>query len=150
MDMAVVNDVVDLGATEIWTLDNQTSLAHSWHIHDIHFWVTEVIDGSINMLNPNEYPEIFKGPKDNVLVQPGWKLSYITTFSDFVTPIVATSSYMYHCHVRPHEDKGMLGTFVVWDGSTDVEENDLSSISTASTTKSCTRCSLFTWSQHQN
>jgi len=132
MDMTVVNDVVDLGATEIWTLDNKTNIAHPWHIHDIHFWVTEVIDADGNMLNPNDHPEIFKGPKDNVLVQPGWKLSYITTFSDFGVPdpTDATNSYMYHCHILPHEDKGMMGTFVVWDGTpVDVDELDPSSIS---------------------
>jgi bilirubin oxidase len=117
MDMAVVNDTVLAGATEIWTLENTTNIAHPWHIHDIHFWVTEIIDASGNMLNPDDHPEIFKGPKDNVLVQPGWKLSYITTFADYSTPLAATNSYMYHCHILPHEDKGMMGTFVVWDGT---------------------------------
>jgi len=119
MDMMVVNDVVMLDSTEVWTLDNQTSNGHPWHIHDIHFWVTEVIDAAGNMLNPDDYPAIFKGPKDNVLVQPGWKLSYITTFSTFgvADPTDPTNSYMYHCHILPHEDKGMMGTFVVWDGT---------------------------------
>jgi bilirubin oxidase len=126
MDMTVVNDVVNLDATEIWTLDNQTDIAHPWHIHDIHFWVTEVIDSNGVALNKNDYPQIFAGPKDNVLVQPGWKLSYITTFSDFGTAVLPTNSYMYHCHILPHEDRGMMGTFVVWDGSTDVEEDELS------------------------
>ena len=128
MDMAVVNDVVDLGATEIWTLDNQTNIAHPWHIHDIHFWVTEVIDANGDPLNKIDYPQIFAGPKDNVLVQPGWKLSYITTFSDFGTAVLPTNSYMYHCHILPHEDHGMMGTFVVWDGTTDIEEDELSTM----------------------
>ncbi|MFT6782159.1 MAG: blue copper oxidase, partial [Saprospiraceae bacterium] len=129
MDMTVVNDVVNMNATEIWTLDNQTPVAHPWHIHDIHFWVTEVIDGSGVPLDKFAHPELFNGPKDNVLVQPGWKLSYITTFSDFSTPVAATNSYMYHCHILPHEDGGMMGTFVVWDGSTDVDEDELSTMS---------------------
>jgi len=131
MDMMVVNDVVMLDDTEIWTIDNQTEVAHPWHIHDIHFWVTEVIDGNGTMLNPDDYPEIFKGPKDNVLVQPGWKLSYITTFSDFGVddPTDPNNSYMYHCHILPHEDKGMMGTFVVWNGTPlDVEESDVSGV----------------------
>jgi len=117
MDMAVVNDTVMAGATEIWTLENTTNIAHPWHIHDIHFWVTQIIDASGNMLDPNDHPEIFKGPKDNVLVKPGWTLSYITTFEDYSTPMAAINSYMYHCHILPHEDKGMMGTFVVWDGT---------------------------------
>lgn len=71
---------------------------------------------------------MFKGPKDNVLIKSSWKLSYITTFSDFVVPNVATNSYLYYCHILPHEDKDMMGTFVVWNRSTDVDENDLSLI----------------------
>jgi len=116
MNMMVVNDVVKLDSTEIWTIDNQTGIGHPWHIHDIHFWVTEVIDSSGNSLNPDDYPQIFKGPKDNVLVMPYWKLSYITTFSDYGTEIAFDSSYMYHCHILPHEDRGMMGQFVVWNG----------------------------------
>ena len=80
-------------------------------------------------LDPAAYPEIFDGPKDNVLVQPGWSLSYITTFGDFGVPAADTmdarNSYMYHCHILPHEDMGMMGTFVVWDGVTSVDEEDL-------------------------
>lgn len=115
MNMTVINDVVKLDSTEIWTIDNTTGIGHPWHIHDIHFWVTEIIENGV-ALDPNNYPELFKGPKDNVLVRPGWKLSYITTFSDFGTEIRFDSSYMYHCHILPHEDRGMMGQFVVWNG----------------------------------
>ena len=127
MNMDSVNDVVLLGDTEIWTLKNETKVAHPWHIHDIHFWVIAVNDENGDALNPDDYPEIFKGPKDNVLVQPGWDLSYITTFSDFgvADTTNANNSYMFHCHILPHEDKGMMGTFVVWDGTTSVDEEDL-------------------------
>lgn len=130
MDMMVVNDVVKLDSTEIWTIDNQTDIAHPWHIHDIHFYVTEIIDENGMALNPTDYPQIFAGPKDNVLVMPGWKLSYIATFGDFGTEIAPDSSYMYHCHILPHEDKGMMGQFVVWNGQgdppTSIEEGELS------------------------
>lgn len=121
MDMMVVNDVVKMDSTEIWTIDNTSDVAHPWHIHDIHFWVTQVVLPSGDIINRNNFPDslisIFAGPKDNVLVQPGWKLSYIATFADFGTPIHPSNSYMYHCHILPHEDKGMMGQFVVWDGS---------------------------------
>jgi bilirubin oxidase len=116
MDMMVVNDVVKVDSTELWTIDNKTDRAHPWHIHDIHFWVTEVLDSFDVSLNPVEYPELFDGPKDNVLVRPGWKLSYIATFDDFGTQVRFDSSYMYHCHILPHEDRGMMGQFVVWNG----------------------------------
>ena len=133
MDMMVVNDVVKVDSTELWTIDNQTDRGHPFHIHHTHFWVTEVIDGNGNALQKDDYPEIFNGPKDNVLVQPDWELSFITTFSDFGTEVAPDSSYMYHCHILPHEDNGMMGQFVVWNGigngwPTSVQNNALSTI----------------------
>ncbi|MEM1357774.1 MAG: multicopper oxidase domain-containing protein, partial [Bacteroidota bacterium] len=116
MDMMVVNDVVKVDSTELWTIDNTTNRGHPWHIHDTHFWVTEIIDANGNALNELDYPEIFDGPKDNVLVQPGWKLTYIASFPDYGTQVAPDSSYMYHCHILPHEDNGMMGQFVVWNG----------------------------------
>ena len=115
MDMMVVNDVVKLDSTEIWTIKNTTGIAHPWHIHDIHFWVTEILENGV-ALDKTLYPQIFDGPKDNVLVMPGWELSYIATFDDFGTEIMPNNSYMYHCHILPHEDNGMMGQFVVWNG----------------------------------
>lgn len=133
MDMMVVNDVVKLDSTELWTIDNQSNRAHPWHIHDIHFWVTEIIDAAGNAVDKASNPQLFAGPKDNVLVQPGWKLSYIATFADYATEVAQDSSYMYHCHILPHEDRGMMGQFVVWNGigngwPTAVRNNELSTI----------------------
>lgn len=133
MDMMVVNDVVKVDSTELWTIDNTTNRGHPWHIHDTHFWVTEIIDADGTPLAPGNYPEIFDGPKDNVLVQPGWKLTYIASFPDYGTQVAPDSSYMYHCHILPHEDRGMMGQFVVWNGigngwPTSVRNNELSTI----------------------
>ncbi|MEL7123506.1 MAG: T9SS type A sorting domain-containing protein, partial [Bacteroidota bacterium] len=61
-------------------------------------------------------------PKDNVMVMPGWKLSIIGTFADYGTAVEPQNSYMYHCHILPHEDKGMMGQFVVTDVLTSVKE----------------------------
>ncbi|MFK7933663.1 MAG: multicopper oxidase domain-containing protein, partial [Saprospiraceae bacterium] len=124
MDMTIVNDTVMLGDTEIWTIKNETNDGHPFHIHDIHFHVTKVLDKDGNEIDPATRPAIFAGPKDNVLVEPGWTLSFVTQFNDFGTPIAPQNSYMYHCHILPHEDRGMMGQFVVWDGSvpTNTEE----------------------------
>ncbi len=150
MNMMVVNDVVNLGDTEVWTINNTTTIAHPWHIHDIHFWVTELVitrdttikdtmmvDGRDTVIMRTEFlrrdtvtwddvPDslayMFKGPKDNVLVQKNWQVSYITTFDDYGTSIAPQNSYMYHCHILPHEDRGMMGQFVVWDGTVNTEE----------------------------
>jgi FtsP/CotA-like multicopper oxidase with cupredoxin domain len=133
MDMMVVNDVVKVDSTELWTIENKTNRGHPWHIHDTHFWVTEVIDADGNSLDHAAHPELFDGPKDNVLVQPFWKLTYIASFPDYGTQVAPDSSYMYHCHILPHEDKGMMGQFVVWNGigsgsPTSIRNNELSTI----------------------
>ncbi len=113
-DMNYVNDTIMLGATEIWTIHNRTNLSHPFHIHDVHFFILDVWDSISG--DYIELPEAFKGPKDNVLVLPGWKLRFVTEFLDWATPISPMNAYMMHCHILPHEDKGMMGQFVVWDG----------------------------------
>lgn len=117
-NMTFINDTVLLGATEIWTIHNRTNLSHPFHIHDIHFFILDIWDSISG--DYIEMPNEFKGPKDNVLVRPGWKLRFVTKFLDWGTSIVSMNSYMYHCHILPHEDKGMMGQFVVWDGISSV------------------------------
>ncbi|MEM1120796.1 MAG: multicopper oxidase domain-containing protein [Bacteroidota bacterium] len=117
MNMMVVNDTVLLDSTEIWTIINRTNTAHPWHIHDIHFLVKEIIDIEGNIYTPESdtLQHIFRGPVDNVLIESGWQLSYVAKFEDFGTQIAPDSTYMYHCHILPHEDKGMMHQFAVWD-----------------------------------
>lgn len=120
MDINVINDTVMLGSTEIWEIVNTTDIAHPWHIHDVHFHVIEVTDANGNLLDPNGHPELFKGPVDNVLVPASSTLKYVTKFEDYGThlgaPNSVDSTYMFHCHILPHEDRGMMGQFVVWNG----------------------------------
>lgn len=122
-DMTFVNDTVILGATEIWTIHNRTNLSHPFHIHDIHFFILDIWDSVTG--NYIQMPNEFKGPKDNVLVRPGWKLRFVTKFLDWGTSIAPMNSYMYHCHILPHEDKGMMGQFVVWDGVSSIGSQNL-------------------------
>jgi FtsP/CotA-like multicopper oxidase with cupredoxin domain len=37
-DMAKINHKVKLNSTEIWTLRNQTPIAHPFHIHHGYYW----------------------------------------------------------------------------------------------------------------
>lgn len=101
-DMDVINYTIPLGNTEVWTLNNQTMIAHPFHIHDIAFWLLE--------RNGQTVPASEQGWKDVVLVMPMSTVKFITTFTDFANPNVP---YMYHCHVLLHEDEGMMGQFVV-------------------------------------
>ena len=104
-DMDVIDLTTYLNTTEIWTLDNQTMVAHPFHIHDMHFFILDVNGGPV--------PVNFQGKKDVALVMPMQTLRFITRFEDFADTI----PYMYHCHLLHHEDDGMMGSFVVLDSS---------------------------------
>ncbi len=105
MDMAVFNDTVLLDDIEVWTLINETDIAHPWHIHDIQFFVLDI--------NGNQPPPHLRGRKDVVLVEPFDTIRYITQFTDFTNDTVP---YMFHCHNLFHEDAGMMGQFIVTTG----------------------------------
>ena len=101
-DMQVINYNIPLDNIEIWTLTNQSPIAHPFHIHDVHFYVTE-----INGLAP---PPNLQGLKDVILVPAQQTVKFITKFEDFCDPMYP---YMYHCHMLTHEDDGMMGQFLV-------------------------------------
>jgi blue copper oxidase len=105
--MSVINDTVYLNNIEIWTIINQTLIAHPFHVHDVQFYVTD-----INGLAP---PAYMQGKKDVVLVNQQETVSFITKFEDYTD---AMMPYMYHCHLLHHEDDGMMGSFIVLDSST--------------------------------
>lgn len=103
-DMDVINETVYLNTTEIWTLKNNTMVAHPFHIHDVQF---NIIEKNGQLPDSTE-----RGWKDVVLVMPGDSVKFITKFETFAHSMVP---YMYHCHLLHHEDDGMMGTFVVVD-----------------------------------
>ncbi len=140
-EIDVVNDIVQEGDIEVWTVDNQSSIAHPFHIHDIQFFVTLVVNDLGQQVTP--IPLEFLGRKDDILVQKGWQVSFVTKFDDFGRPkpflpsSLDSAAYMYHCHLLTHEDGyytpvntfpgggnnvhnrqhfGMMQQFVVWNG----------------------------------
>jgi len=102
MDLNFVNETVTLGNVEIWELENTTMLAHPFHIHDVHFFILD--------RNGVATAATEDGPKDVVLVKRNETVRFITQFLDHADPVVP---YMYHCHILPHEDDGMMGQFLV-------------------------------------
>lgn len=102
MDMGRVDEVVEVGTTEVWEITNEHGMPHSFHPHLIHFAVLDV-DGE-------EPPPHQRGWKDTVYVPPDSTIRVIARFEDHADP---TTPYMYHCHVLAHEDRGMMGQFVV-------------------------------------
>lgn len=111
-DMSIINYEIPLNNTEIWTLNNNTQIAHPFHIHDVQFNILEI--------NGQEPPAHMKGWKDVVLVPAMMgSAKFITQFEDFADPEIP---YMYHCHILTHEEEGMMGQFTVVDTQTDIQE----------------------------
>ncbi len=112
-DMETVNFTTEQGRTEIWTITNQTMMAHPFHIHGNHFYVLAV-NGATPPLN-------MRGRKDVVVVPPmDGSVKLITRYEDFSDPEMP---FMYHCHILSHEDTGMMGQFIVNSASSGTTEN---------------------------
>ncbi|MBL8001868.1 MAG: multicopper oxidase domain-containing protein [Flavobacteriales bacterium] len=108
-DMATVNDTVQLGATEIWEIENVSNMAHPMHIHGGSFYILDR-DG----LPP---PAWEQGAKDVVLVDAGASVRVIMRFDD----LTDGWPFMYHCHNLMHEDNMMMAQYIVVDGATTIE-----------------------------
>ena len=115
-NMDSINITIPLNSTEIWTLKNNTLIAHPFHIHDIQFNVIEK--------NGTTPPVTEQGWKDVVLVMPEDSVKFITKFTTFTDEMVP---YMYHCHLLHHEDDGMMGSFLVYDPFAGINENETAS-----------------------
>jgi bilirubin oxidase len=112
-DMETVNFSTQVGKTEIWTITNQTMMAHPFHVHGMHFYVL-----AVNGATP---PANLRGRKDVVVVPPmNGSVKIILKFEDFSDPHMP---YMYHCHILSHEDTGMMGQFIVNSAASGTIEN---------------------------
>ncbi|MFD6873492.1 MULTISPECIES: multicopper oxidase family protein [unclassified Streptomyces] len=102
MDMARVDETVTRGTSEVWTVRNEDGMPHNFHVHDVRFRVLDV--------NGEAPPPSLRGPKDTVFVPSGTTVRLAMRFDGAADP---DAPYMYHCHLLYHEDKGMMGQFVV-------------------------------------
>jgi FtsP/CotA-like multicopper oxidase with cupredoxin domain len=94
------------GDVEDWVIENRSTEAHTFHIHQIHFMLTQW-DGA-----PVDEPFL----RDTINV-PYWKgqgtpYPSVTLRMDFRDPN-AVGTFVYHCHLLEHEDGGMMGTIRV-------------------------------------
>jgi len=111
-NMDSINITIPLNSTEVWTLKNNTHIAHPFHIHDVQFNVIEK--------SGTPPPITEQGWKDVILVMPHDSVKFITQFTTFTDEMVP---YMYHCHLLHHEDDGMMGSFLVVDPFASLGEN---------------------------
>ena len=98
---SVINQTLNLNAVEQWTLSNVSNLAHTFHIHDIQFYLTSM---------PGGIPAYMQGWKDSFIIPQQSSVSFIAKFDDFASN---TNPFMFHCHFLQHEDGGLMGQFLV-------------------------------------
>ncbi|WXT99514.1 MAG: Multicopper oxidase mco [Catillopecten margaritatus gill symbiont] len=101
MDVNRIDEVVKAGSTEIWTIENNSMMAHPFHIHDVQFKIISRNGG----VRGHEL-----GFKDVVYVRPHETVRVVMKFPKYSNPKIP---YMYHCHILEHEDRGMMGQFTV-------------------------------------
>ena len=102
MDMRRIDEVVTVGTTEIWEVRNADEQVHNFHVHDVQFQIIDVAGDAPS-------PEA-AGWKDTVAIRAGDTVRLIMRFADYSDPDVP---HMFHCHILRHEDRGMMGQFVV-------------------------------------
>jgi FtsP/CotA-like multicopper oxidase with cupredoxin domain len=100
-----IDQYMKLGATEEWTLFNDTPTggpAHPFHIHINPFQIVQWFDPALNLPPsgvPMAKPWVWW---DDFALPPGGWVKMLTRFVDF------TGTYVFHCHIVGHEDRGMM------------------------------------------
>jgi len=104
MDMSRIDEVIPPGGTEVWTVRNAAGTPHNFHVHGVSFAVLDYAG--------ERPPPHLSGLKDTVYVPPNETVTLLVRFPDYPDP---ETPYMFHCHMLQHEDRGMMGQFVLSD-----------------------------------
>jgi FtsP/CotA-like multicopper oxidase with cupredoxin domain len=91
-DMSRVDQLVQLGTTEEWTVRNTSAEQHPFHIHQDDFQVMSV--------NGQAYGA--RSEQDTVVIPIGGEVVIRMAFRDF------PGRWVFHCHILAHEDAGMM------------------------------------------
>jgi FtsP/CotA-like multicopper oxidase with cupredoxin domain len=100
------NIIVHQGDVEDWIIENRSSEVHAFHIHQLHFQLVEWLGTRLNepllrdTVNVPFYEKTMKA-------YPSVRLRM-----DFRDPDIL-GTFVYHCHLLDHEDRGMMGTIRV-------------------------------------
>jgi FtsP/CotA-like multicopper oxidase with cupredoxin domain len=94
---------VRLGDTEEWTILNQDTQYHDFHIHQTGFLVTEINGRPATAIDP------YDGLRDTFSVPPmvDGRPGEMQAIIPFTNPAIV-GRFVFHCHVAKHEDKGMM------------------------------------------
>lgn len=98
--------VAQQGTVEDWIIENRSSELHDFHIHQLHFLLLDYMGRPVN--------ESFLRDTVNVPYYNGRGLTYpsVRVRMDFRDPNIV-GTFVYHCHILEHEDKGMMGSIRV-------------------------------------
>ena len=94
-----IDQTVQLGATEEWVVHNDSDVWHPFHIHVNPYQVVAI----------NGQPVPVHGFEDTTPVPAHGSITMRTRFRDF------SGKFVYHCHILPHADGGMIGVIEVVD-----------------------------------
>jgi FtsP/CotA-like multicopper oxidase with cupredoxin domain len=103
---AIPNVVVPQGDVEDWIIENRTRELHAFHIHQVHFMLSE--------WNGIPIDEPFLRDTINVSYWDGTSPQFpsVKLRMDFRDPNIV-GTFAYHCHLLEHEDGGMMGVIQV-------------------------------------
>jgi FtsP/CotA-like multicopper oxidase with cupredoxin domain len=106
MSSNIPNIVAQQGTVEDWIIENRSQELHAFHIHQLHFLLLEYMGKPVN--------EDFLRDTVNVPYYNGHTLAYpsVRLRMDFRDPNIV-GTFVYHCHLLEHEDKGMMGSIQV-------------------------------------
>ena len=105
-DSARANMIAEQGTVEDWTIENRTQEFHAFHIHQIHFLMTE--------WNGHKVDEPFLRDTVNLDYWDGKSEKYpsVKLRMDF-RDAKSAGIVPYHCHLLEHQDGGMMGLLLV-------------------------------------
>jgi FtsP/CotA-like multicopper oxidase with cupredoxin domain len=98
--------VAQQGTVEDWIIENRSQELHAFHIHQLHFLLLEYSGRQVR--------EDFLRDTVNVPYFNNHTLTYpsVRLRMDFRDPNMV-GTFVYHCHLLEHEDKGMMGSIQV-------------------------------------
>jgi FtsP/CotA-like multicopper oxidase with cupredoxin domain len=98
--------IAQQGTVEDWIIENRSGELHDFHIHQLHFLLMDYMGREVN--------EDFLRDTVNIPYDNGHRLNFpsIRVRMDFRDPNT-TGTFVYHCHILEHEDKGMMGSIRV-------------------------------------
>ncbi len=126
------NLVVKQGTVEDWIIENRSNELHAFHIHQLHFVLLESGGAPVD--------EPYLRDTINVPYHQGQLPDYpsVRLRMDFRDPNTV-GTFVYHCHLLDHEDKGMMGVIEVLpaDSTQPVSTNGVCTGSTAANQDPC-------------